>query len=321
VAGQCPVAFSPDGKWLATGGGGVRLWEVGTWRPGALVSRPNEICFAFSEDGRLLAVQGDPGVVRLVVPETGKELVRLTGPVDTPLYPRCFTPDRTRLIAVGGDLAIHIFDLAAVRRQLREIGLDWDPPLQLPAAADSGRPRPLQVEVDRGNLAAPKPEEKARQTIARYRRVLEGKPDDKAAADACNALAWVYATGPEAVRDLKKALPLAEKAARLAPDDANIRNTLGVVYYRVGRYRDAVETLQANLPKQDDPSLGYDLYFLAMSHHQLGETAAARLYYDWATRWPLPPGINAADRAARAAELAAFRAEAAALLGRPDPGK
>jgi hypothetical protein len=84
--------------------------------------------------------------------------------------------------------------------------------------------------------------------------------------------------------------------------------------HRAGRYREAAETLQANLQKQPDPFLAHDLYFLAMSHHQMGNTATAQVYYDWATRWPPPSGANEA-------ELAAFRAEAAAVLGRPDPAK
>ena len=63
-------------------------------------------------------------------------------------------------------------------------------------------------------------------------------------------------------------------------------NTLGVAYYRAGRYREAVEILRPNLERQEDWGLAFDLYFLAMSHHQLGETARARDYYDWAVRWP-----------------------------------
>src|SRR5262249_30369167 len=159
-------------------------------------------------------------------------------------------------ITLGGNYAVHIFDLAAIRRQLREIGLDWDPPLDPPAAAEIEPRRPLKVEVDLGHLATPKPEAKARQAIAHYRQGLAKKPDDAA---ACNNLAWTYATGPEALRNVKEALLLAEKAVRLAPDDANYRNTLGVVYYRAGRYRDAARTLQANLQKQPDPSLACDL--------------------------------------------------------------
>jgi WD40 repeat protein len=315
AGGLCSVGFSPDGKWLATGGGGVRLWEVGTWRPGPVVSGPNHYSFAFACDGRLLAVQDDPGIVRLVVPgENGKELARLTAPVDTPLLPRCFSPDGTQLITIGQDRAVHILDLAAIRRQLRDIDLDWGSSSDPPAAPAIERRRPLKVQVILGELATLKQEEKARHKIAHYRQVLEGKPDD---ALACNNLAWAYATAHEALRDLKQALVLAEKAVRLQPKNLNYRNTLGVVYYRTGRYRHAIETLQANRPKQEDRLLAIDLYFLAMSHHQVGQPATAQLYFEWAARWPLPPGSTEEERA----ELAGFRAEAAALLSRPDPAK
>jgi serine/threonine protein kinase/WD40 repeat protein len=314
AAGECPVGFSPDGKWLATGGGGVRLWKAGTWQPGPPIVAPNHADFAFAADSRLLAVQDEPGIVRLIAPETGKEVARLTAPVDTPLRPRCFSPDGTQLITNGDDRAVHVFDLAAIRRQLRDIGLDWDPPPDPPAAPAIEPRRPLKVEVILGELATFKPEEKARHKIAHYRQVLEGKPDD---ALACDYLAWAYATGPEALRDLKQALFLAEKAVRLQPKNLNYRKTLGVVYYRTGRYRHAIETLQANLPKQEDGLLAIDLYFLAMSHHKLGEAATAQLYYDWATRWPVPPRATEEERA----ELADFRAEAAALLSRLDPTK
>ena len=91
-----------------------------------------------------------------------------------------------------------------------------------------------------------------------------------------NSLAWLYLTAPEALRDAKAALPLAEKAVRLKPGKAMYRNTLGVAYYRAGRYREAVETLRPNLDKQEEWALAFDLYFLAMSHHRLGETARAR---------------------------------------------
>jgi WD40 repeat protein len=150
VGGFCPVNFSPDGKWLATGGGGVRLWEVGTWRPGPVTSGPNHTNFAFACDSRLLAVQDDPGIVRLTVPETGKELARLTAPVDGRLLPRHFTPDGTRLIALGDqDRAVHIFDLAALRRQLGAMGLEGDLPSYPPAEEKKDLP-PVRVTVDLG---------------------------------------------------------------------------------------------------------------------------------------------------------------------------
>ena len=117
--------------------------------------------------------------------------------------------------------------------------------------------------------------------------------------------------GPEALRDVKAALPLAEKAVRLAPGKALYGNTLGVAYYRAGRYREAVEVLRPNLDGQADWALAFDLYFLAMSHHRLGETARARDYFDWAVRWTQAQrGLSASHLE----ELTRFRAEAAELL-------
>src|SRR5262249_38272143 len=129
---------------------------------------------------------------------------------------------------------------------------------------------------------------------------------------ACNNLAWAYLVAPEGLRDGKAAVPLAEKAVRLAPGNASYRGTLGVAYYRAGRYRETVEVLRPNLGKQDDRILAIDLYLLAMSHPRLGETARARDYYDWAVRWAqLQRGLEAGHLE----ELAAFRAEAEELFG------
>ena len=121
---------------------------------------------------------------------------------------------------------------------------------------------------------------------------------------------------PEGLRDVAAALPLAEKAVRLAPKSAHYLNTLGVAYYRAGRYREAVEALRANVETQEDWALAHDLYFLAMSYHRLGEAARARDYYDWAIRWA------AAQRDLKPLhreELAEFRAEAERLFGSQKP--
>ena len=106
-------------------------------------------------------------------------------------------------------------------------------------------------------------------------------------------------------------MPLAEKALRLEETNAVYRNTLGVAYYRAGRYREAVETLRPNLQSQQDWALAFDLYFLAMSHQRLGETAWARDYYDLAVRLTrTQPGLSAGNLE----ELTVFRAEAEELL-------
>src|SRR5262249_7115855 len=96
------VTFSPDGRWLLTWteerGGESRLWHVGTWATGPRFdSRGGG---AFTADGRILALAGGYGVVRLVSPDSGEELASLNVPDKTLLTPQCFTPDG-RLIACG----------------------------------------------------------------------------------------------------------------------------------------------------------------------------------------------------------------------------
>jgi hypothetical protein len=50
IDGGTSVIFSPDGKWLMTGGG--RLWEVGTWREAWQIKGG----WGFSPDSRLAVV-------------------------------------------------------------------------------------------------------------------------------------------------------------------------------------------------------------------------------------------------------------------------
>jgi WD40 repeat protein len=281
------AAFSPDGRWLVTRTSGTaesscHLWEVGTWRE---VRR-----FDYA-----------------VETETGREVARLTGPGPTGDLPACFTPDGTRLIAASPG-SLSVWDLRLIRQQLKELGLDWDWP-DFPPAGPASR-APLRVEVRTGDVARVTltPEQKARQAIDRYSGEVQANPDS---ARACNNLAWAYLTAPGSLRDVKAALPLAEKAVRLEPKSAVYRNTLGAAYYRAGRCRDAVETLRPNLESQKDADLAFDLYFLAMSYHQLGEPVRARDYYDWAVRWTkAQPSLSEGHLE----ELRRFGAEAAEVL-------
>jgi serine/threonine protein kinase/WD40 repeat protein len=155
VGGVCAVWFSPDSKWLVTGSGTHRIWEVGSWREGpALGSAGRDGC-AFSADGKLLALDDVPGVVRLVEPGTGREVARLTAPVETRLMPRAFTPDGGKLLTIGMETkALHVFDLRAIRAGLRDLGLDWVPAGPLPGQDEgppTALPAPLRIQVALGD--------------------------------------------------------------------------------------------------------------------------------------------------------------------------
>jgi tetratricopeptide (TPR) repeat protein len=142
-------------------------------------------------------------------------------------------------------------------------------------------------------------------------RALELKLGNKAEeASACNSLAWIHVAGPAEFRTPDRALPLAQRAGELAPDSWAYCHTLGVVHYRLGQYKEAVEALERGVKNNKGQATAFDLYFLAMCRHNLGDAATARDCYDegiaWEKRTRLTPQ--------QADELNAFRAEAEMLL-------
>jgi uncharacterized protein HemY len=144
-------------------------------------------------------------------------------------------------------------------------------------------------------------------------QVLETNPNQP---EICTELAWIYVTGPNRVGDAPKALPLARRAVELAPQEPLCLNTLGVVYYRLGRWQEAAETLEASARANRDGPTAYDLFFLAMTYRQTGRPEKAKDYYDQALRWwhaqtGLPLFEVAELRAIRAEADAVFRGEAA----------
>ncbi len=86
------------------------------------------------------------------------------------------------------------------------------------------------------------------------------------------------------------------------------------ILYRAGRYTEAIEALNRSRAAGSSGFPPYDLLFLAMAHHQQGRHQEAHSLFDQAVRW------LAAQKSLpelRAKELAAFRAEAEAVLAGP----
>ena len=114
TVGVIGVAFSPDGRLLATGANGyvwcgTRIQVVGSarqcqWPPG---STGGVLDVAFSPDGRLLATAGANGYVLLWNPRSGRRvgpsLPADMGPTGniTGIFSVAFSPDG-RLLATGG---------------------------------------------------------------------------------------------------------------------------------------------------------------------------------------------------------------------------
>jgi tetratricopeptide (TPR) repeat protein len=287
VGDECSVDFSPSGKWLLTSGGGCRLWEVGTWREGAnLGASADNTAHTFTADEKVLALADQPGVVRLVSPDSGKELARLTIPEADHLLPHCFTSDARYLAVIGNpSCALYLFDLATLRMDLRELGLDWDDSPLPPISKDPTEP--IHVTVDLGDIgrfaqlvdkaARLEQAKKNGEALAALREAIKIDPND---VQANNNLAWLLVAGPKELRDARAALELARKVAEHEPRHFLYLNTLGVALYRNGKYTEAISVLEKSLAAGRGSSDAFDLFFLAMCHHQLGEPAKARQCHD-----------------------------------------
>ena len=109
------IAFSPDGKYLATGTSKtVTLWCTKTWQPMATLDTVIFESFAFSPDSSRLVIGGKWPEQRIQVwdVETRKLIVELSGH-KSDVESFAFSPD-SRLLASGGfDGVIYLWDMTA----------------------------------------------------------------------------------------------------------------------------------------------------------------------------------------------------------------
>jgi serine/threonine protein kinase/WD40 repeat protein/Flp pilus assembly protein TadD len=340
-----PLAFSPDGRLLAVAHSGraIRLLEPETGRLVATLTAPAELLLAdlrFSPDGGRLAAATEGHAVQLWdLRLIRQQLAEIGLDWDHPAPPPPAAGPAPRVTADSGNLA---------RPQSAPPPANPQRPANSPQAVIEKTTAALKANPD--DVEAYHQRGHALERAGRYAAAVEDfsealrrRPDDAhflacrgmdlgklgrhpaAVADLerslalrpnqaqpCNNLAWLRATAPPPWRDPAGAVALAEQAVKLAPANATYLNTLGVALCRAGRFREAVRPLEESLARGGGPLEGFNLYFLAVAHHALGDRAAARDCFDRAARWHAQTRLT--DHAA--AELAAFGVEAAVVTGR-----
>jgi WD40 repeat protein len=146
------VAFSPDGRWLATQGGGVlQLWDLRARRPALQRKVGRSEALAFSADGTLLLHAGDedkPVVARLNATASGGPVLtteaRFVLPRSNSRIRPQFNRQGTRL-ALGLDIdrSVAFYDIVSgsevARIAARTLGLAFDRDGALAAGHDDGR--------------------------------------------------------------------------------------------------------------------------------------------------------------------------------------
>ena len=180
---------------------------------------------AFTTDGKLMAMELLRGVISLNEVATGRTVARLEDPYGGSEGTNwmSFNPAGTQLVTTSGSArAIHVWDLRAIRIQLKQMRLDWDWPEfskdEIPPASKPSLSRiPRQIEV-----SAALPVE-AGATPETTRFFLQRVKDERARADADRsallaALAHLAACYASEGRHAE-AVPLLAESSVLSPAD------------------------------------------------------------------------------------------------------
>ncbi len=114
------------------------------------------------------------------------------------------------------------------------------------------------IEAEAGNYST---------AVEQYRKVLKVSPGNVRALNGAAYLLAEYQKQPD------EALPYAQRAAELAPDDPAVEDTAGWVFYRKGVYGTAVQYLKAAAAKSNQVAIKYHL---AMAYLKAGQVQQGR---------------------------------------------
>jgi WD40 repeat protein len=305
--GRAPLALSGDARFVASAGNAkdfvVHLWEARTGKVlHDLRGHTDSIeAVAFSPDAKRLATGGKDRFVKVWDIQTGQELLSLRGPWGA-VRQVVFSPDGTRLILSDG--MVYVLESREPDSLIKKDALF--------ALSNKPAPRPLEPwpkdphghplgrvlepkRTTRDKTAAEVAETVKRAPydsfawywhihislktggLAAYRRACADMvPHFRAMIgdDALIDVARLCALAPDALTDFDQPLRWMKRTGNDQSGWYELE-TRGAVYYRAGKFKEAVRSLARAIKTHDEGGHPTSWLFLAMARHRLGQAEEA----------------------------------------------